>query len=88
MMRLLYYRFYEKSKLETLEEKHLPPRSLKIIAEAFAIKVGLAFEFWRLYVISGFLAAKCSTKNHKSVCLHVAVSFRILEAARVSVLYI
>jgi len=36
-------RFYEKSKLETLEEKQLPPRSLKIIAEAFAIK-GLCIE--------------------------------------------
>ena len=36
-------RFYEKSKLETLEEKKLPPRSLKIIAEAFAIK-GMCFE--------------------------------------------
>ncbi|XP_023330111.1 tetratricopeptide repeat protein 7B [Eurytemora carolleeae] len=36
-------KFYEKSKLETLEEKKLPPRSLKIIAEAFAIK-GMCFE--------------------------------------------
>ncbi len=35
------FRFYEKSKLETLEEKQLPPRSLKIIAEAFAIKAWL-----------------------------------------------
>ena len=47
MTNLLYRRFYEKSKLETLEEKHLPPRSLKIIAEAFAIKVGSAFIYWK-----------------------------------------
>lgn len=31
-------KFYERAQLDTLEEKHLPPRSLKIMAEAFAIK--------------------------------------------------
>jgi len=31
-------KFYEKAQIETLEEKHLPTRSLKIMAEAFAIK--------------------------------------------------
>jgi hypothetical protein len=31
-------RFYDKAQLDTLEEKQLPARSLKIMAEAFAIK--------------------------------------------------
>lgn len=30
--------FYEKANIDSLEEKQLPPRSLKIMAEAFAIK--------------------------------------------------
>ena len=30
--------YYEKAQIEALEEKQLPPRSLKIMAEAFAIK--------------------------------------------------
>ena len=36
-------KFYERAQLDTLEEKQLPPRSLKIMAEAFAIKA-LCFE--------------------------------------------
>ncbi len=36
---LIYYgRFYERAQLDSLEEKQLPARSLKIMAEAFAIK--------------------------------------------------
>ena len=31
-------KFYERAQLDSLEEKQLPPRSLKIMAEAFAIK--------------------------------------------------
>ncbi len=31
-------RFYERAQLDSLEEKQLPARSLKIMAEAFAIK--------------------------------------------------
>jgi len=31
-------KYYEKAQIESLEEKHLPARSLKIMAEAFAIK--------------------------------------------------
>ena len=31
-------KYYEKAQIESLEEKHLPTRSLKIMAEAFAIK--------------------------------------------------
>ena len=31
-------KYYDKAQLDTLEEKTLPPRSLKIMAEAFAIK--------------------------------------------------
>ena len=31
-------RYYEKAQLDSLEEKTLPARSLKIMAEAFAIK--------------------------------------------------
>jgi len=30
--------YYERAQIDTLEEKQLPPRSLKILAEAFAIK--------------------------------------------------
>lgn len=36
-------RFYEKAQLDSLEEKQLPARSLKIMAEAFAIKA-MCFE--------------------------------------------
>lgn len=36
-------RFYERAQLDSLEEKQLPARSLKIMAEAFAIKA-LCFE--------------------------------------------
>ena len=36
-------KYYEKAQIESLEEKHLPARSLKIMAEAFAIK-GLCYE--------------------------------------------
>ena len=36
-------RFYERAQLDLLEEKQLPARSLKIMAEAFAIKA-LCFE--------------------------------------------
>jgi tetratricopeptide (TPR) repeat protein len=31
-------RFYDRAQIEALEEKQLPPRSLKIMAEAFAIR--------------------------------------------------
>jgi len=36
-------KYYEKAQIESLEEKQLPARSLKIMAEAFAIK-GLCYE--------------------------------------------
>eukprot|EP00095_Tigriopus_kingsejongensis_P000698 maker-scaffold58_size443543-snap-gene-2.14 protein:Tk00698 transcript:maker-scaffold58_size443543-snap-gene-2.14-mRNA-1 annotation:"tetratricopeptide repeat protein 7b" len=36
-------KFYERAQLDTLEEKQLPPRSLKIMAEAFAIRA-MCFE--------------------------------------------
>lgn len=36
-------KFYERAQLDTLEEKQLPARSLKIMAEAFAIKA-MCFE--------------------------------------------
>ena len=32
-------KYYERANIDCLEEKQLPPRSLKIMAEAFAIKV-------------------------------------------------
>eukprot|EP00096_Caligus_rogercresseyi_P009540 TRINITY_DN3245_c0_g1_i2.p1 TRINITY_DN3245_c0_g1~~TRINITY_DN3245_c0_g1_i2.p1 ORF type:complete len:911 (+),score=237.41 TRINITY_DN3245_c0_g1_i2:189-2921(+) len=48
--------FYEKAQLDMLEEKALPPRSLKIIAEAFAIK-GLCYEKIPL----------SNTSKHKSI---------------------
>ena len=39
----LLSRFYDRAQLDTLEEKQLPARSLKIMAEAFAIKA-MCFE--------------------------------------------
>jgi len=48
-------RFYDKAKLESLEEKTLPPRSLKIIAEAFAIK-GMCHEK---------MASQSTLSNHR-----------------------
>ncbi len=54
-------RYYEKAKLEALEEKHLPPRSLKIMAEAFAIK-GFCYE--RLPVQTGN-RGKQQEREHK-----------------------
>ena len=35
--------YYDRAQLENLEEKSLPPRSLKIMAEAFAIKAVVRF---------------------------------------------
>lgn len=35
--------YYDKAQLENLEEKSLPPRSLKIMAEAFAIKAVVSY---------------------------------------------
>ena len=32
-------RYYDRANIDSLEERQLPPRSLKIMAEAFAIKV-------------------------------------------------
>ncbi|XP_040570041.1 tetratricopeptide repeat protein 7B [Lepeophtheirus salmonis] len=49
-------KYYEKAQLDMLEEKALPPRSLKIIAEAFAIK-GLCYEKIPLQ----------NTSKHKSI---------------------
>ena len=43
--------YYDKAQLEILEEKTLPPRSLKIMAEAFAIKAVVSFY---LYTLEGF----------------------------------
>ena len=45
-------RFYERATLDALPEKQLPPRSLKIMAEAFAVeamcheKVRISTTFW------------------------------------------
>merc|ERR1719211_431344 len=44
-------KFYEKAQIESLEEKQLPTRSLKIMAEAFAIK-GMCYEKLRLNTTS------------------------------------
>ena len=37
-------KYYDKANIDSLEERQLPPRSLKIMAEAFAIKVNLVME--------------------------------------------
>ena len=37
-------KYYDKANIDSLEERQLPPRSLKIMAEAFAIKVNLMME--------------------------------------------
>ena len=44
-------KYYEKAQIESLEEKHLPTRSLKIMAEAFAIK-GHCYEKLPLHTTS------------------------------------
>ena len=43
-------KFYEKAQIESLEEKHLPTRSLKIMAEAFSIKGKKILHFNNLYI--------------------------------------
>ena len=56
-------KYYDKANIDSLEERQLPPRSLKIMAEAFAIKVSLLMELLFFFIdnkISCFLASKIS----------------------------
>ena len=55
-------KYYDKANIDSLEERQLPPRSLKIMAEAFAIKVNLVMEslFFFYNKISCFLNLKIS----------------------------
>ena len=47
-------KYYDKANIDSLEERQLPPRSLKIMAEAFAIKVNLVMESL-FFLITEFL---------------------------------
>ena len=57
-------KYYDKANIDSLEERQLPPRSLKIMAEAFAIKVNLVMESL-FFFITEFLVFQ-TQKYHMS----------------------
>ena len=77
-------KFYEKAQIESLEEKQLPTRSLKIMAEAFAIK-GMCYEKLRLNTTSKHKQVEREAKVAR--CYEVAGDLTLLylqEADRTS----
>jgi len=68
-------KYYEKAQIESLEEKQLPARSLKIMAEAFAIK-GLCYEKLALNTTSKHKLLERETKISR--CYELAGDLTLL----------
>jgi tetratricopeptide (TPR) repeat protein len=69
-------RFYERAQLDSLEEKQLPARSLKIMAEAFAVKA-MCYE----KVTAGRSSSKAKAKEREATimrCYEVAGDLTLL----------
>lgn len=77
-------KFYDKAQIESLEEKQLPARSLKIMAEAFAIK-GFCYE--KLPLQSSSKQKQLDRENKVIKCFELSGDLTLLylqEADRVS----
>ena len=73
---LFFLRFYDRAQLDSLEEKQLPARSLKIMAEAFAIKA-LCYE--KVTANRGTSKAKVAEREANIVrCYEVAGDLTLL----------